>query len=87
MLSIAPAQELRDHLRKIFIVNDEEGNEYSFRYYDPRVLRTYLPTCTGEEAKEFFGPIQRILVEAEVPGQMLSCEATPTGIRIDKVKT
>ncbi len=28
-----------------------------FRYYDPRVLRVYLPTCSPAEFARFFGPI------------------------------
>ena len=52
------------HLREIFVVTDEEeGQEYFFRYYDPRVIRTFLPTCTAEELKEFFGVVDRWIVE------------------------
>ncbi|MDJ0839931.1 MAG: DUF4123 domain-containing protein [Acidobacteriota bacterium] len=53
------------HLRDIFIAQDEEDQEYFFRYYDPRVFRTYLPTCTNEEAAQFFGPVSSFLVEDE----------------------
>jgi len=55
------------HLRKIFIVQDEEGQEFFFRYYDPRVLRSYLPSCTPEELAEFFGPIRFLVADAEAP--------------------
>ena len=30
----------------------------AFRYYDPRVLRAYLPTCNSEELRTVFGPIE-----------------------------
>ena len=56
---------LYPHLRHIFIVKDEEGQEYFFRFYDPRVLRTFVSTCTPDELREFFGPIQRWFVEGE----------------------
>ena len=62
--SAATLDDLSAHLRKIFVVRDEQEQEYFFRYYDPRVLRVYLPTCTGAELDEFFGPVQRWLVEA-----------------------
>jgi len=77
-------RSLRTHLRNIFTLTDEEDNEFFFRYYDPRVLRVYLPTCKGEEAKEFFGPIRRILIEAEGVGRLLVCEASETGVKIDE---
>ena len=51
------------HLREIFVVTDEEGQEYFFRYYDPRVIRTFLPTCKAGELKEFFGVVDRWIVE------------------------
>jgi hypothetical protein len=76
---------LREHLRNIFTVTDEENNEFFFRYYDPRVLRAYLPTCTGEEAKEFFGPIRRILAESDGVGRLLVCETAKDGVNIDEI--
>ena len=38
-----------------------------FRYYDPRVLRVYLPTCNARELQTVFGPVLRYLVEDEKP--------------------
>jgi len=81
LLTNADTSALRAHLRRIFVVTDEEGEEFSFRYYDPRVLRVYLPTCTGPEAAEFFGPIRRILVEAATAGRILSCRPEGSGVK------
>ena len=53
------------HLREIFVVTDEEDQEFFFRYYDPRVLRAFLPTCTSDELRQFFGPIARWIAEDE----------------------
>ncbi len=64
----ADLETLYAHLREIFVVEDEEGQEYFFRYYDPRVLRTYLPTCTERELRDFFGPVQRWIAEDEKAG-------------------
>lgn len=60
----ADLRTLARHLREIFVVTDEEGQEYFFRYYDPRVLRAFLPTCRAEEIREFFGPIDRWIAES-----------------------
>jgi hypothetical protein len=56
--------ELRRHLRKFNIVYDESGTPLVFRFYDPRVLRVFLPTCTAEELRRFFGPIESFLIES-----------------------
>ena len=61
----ASLTELRSHFRKFLMVKDEEGKELYFRYYDPRVLRPFLPTCNETELETFFGPVDRFLVEGE----------------------
>jgi len=73
LLTTAAAPEpLRAHLRRIFIAQDEQNQQYFFRYYDPRVLCTYLPTCTASELAVFFGPIRSLLAE-DPTGESLLC--------------
>lgn len=67
----ASISSLRRHLRKLLSVRDPKGEILLFRYYDPRVLRLYLPTCRAEELQTVFGPIDRFWVEAEDPDAML----------------
>jgi hypothetical protein len=62
---------LRKHFRKFLTVHDENGKPMIFRYYDPRVLRVYLPTCNDDELKMLFGPVQSYVMEDENPGGML----------------
>jgi Domain of unknown function (DUF4123) len=70
---IAPVgfDELRRHLRKFNIVYRENGTPLVFRYYDPRVLRHFLPTCTPDELRRFFGPIESFLTETEEADALL----------------
>ena len=56
---------LRGHLRRFLKVQDEAGRRLLFRYYDPRVLRAYLPTCRADELRQVFGPVQRWWAENE----------------------
>jgi hypothetical protein len=56
----------RLHFKKYLRVKSEDGRELAFRFYDPRVLNIYLPTCTDQEVKAFLGPVQRVI--AELPG-------------------
>ena len=66
-----PLAELRKHLRRFLMVELPNGKTVLFRYYDPRVLRAFLPTCTAAEAVQFFGPVERYLVPDEKPQALL----------------
>jgi len=57
--------ELRRHLRKFNVVYREDRVPLVFRFYDPRVLRQFLPTCTADELHRFFGPVESFLTETE----------------------
>jgi hypothetical protein len=63
--SSAGFDDVRRHLRKFNIVYREDGTPLVFRFYDPRVLRVFLPTCTESELRRFFGPIDAFLAENE----------------------
>lgn len=63
LTSPEPIETVHRHFRKFLMVKDEEERTLYFRFYDPRVLRIFLPTCTPEEAREFFGPISRFYIE------------------------
>ncbi len=56
---------LRHHLRKFLRVRHADGRSLLFRFYDPRVLRVYLPTCDATELIQFFGPIAHFFAEAD----------------------
>lgn len=51
-------RNLRKHLRELLIVHDPAGRRMAFRFYDPRILRVYLPTCTSGELRTVFGPVE-----------------------------
>lgn len=48
-------RSLRRHLRTFLRVRAENGRFLMFRYYDPRVMSSYLPTCTPDELEKIFG--------------------------------
>ena len=70
----ADLRALRKHFRTFLLVRDPDGRRLYFRYYDPRVLRTYLPTCTPAEIKTVSEPIKRWVCEAEEPDSALVFE-------------
>jgi hypothetical protein len=63
VVSTAPLADLRRHLRKFLMVYDESGKPLYFRFYDPRVLRIFLPTCTADQLQSLFGPVLRYVAE------------------------
>ena len=64
-------QKLRRHLRQFLMVRDPRGQQVLFRYYDPRVLRVYLPTCLEDELQSMFGPIDCFWVEGTASENIL----------------
>jgi hypothetical protein len=57
------AEALRLHLRKFLMVRLPDASLNYFRFYDPRVLRTFLPGCDPDQITQIFGPIDTITVE------------------------
>jgi hypothetical protein len=72
-------KEVRTHFRHFLTVKLPDGQQVYFRYYDPRVLRLFLPTCLPEETAQFFGPVKHFLMEAEDPATALHFTAGAKG--------
>jgi hypothetical protein len=64
-------EELFEHLRQFLKVKELEGEELFFRFYDPRVLRIFLPSCNFQEIMQFFGDVGSYMVESEDGGMLL----------------
>ncbi|WP_437677024.1 DUF4123 domain-containing protein [Sorangium sp. So ce131] len=60
---------VRRHFRRILMVEAEEAGHPArrvyFRFYDPRVLRDFLPMCNARQAPELFGQCDCFLLEGE----------------------
>jgi hypothetical protein len=59
----ADMRMLRNHFRAFLMVDHWRDNTVYFRYYDPRVLKSYLPTCGSEDLAALYGPVLWYLVE------------------------
>lgn len=55
--SIQQFDDLYRHFRRFMLVKDGEGKPLLFRFYDPRVLRAFLPTWDRRQLERFYGPI------------------------------
>jgi hypothetical protein len=78
-------EAVRRHLRRFLRVQREDGKTMLFRFYDPRVLRIYLPTCTAPELATFFGPFSRFVLEDERPSRLVAFARRESGFRASKV--
>lgn len=65
VLANASLEELRRHFRRFLKVRDEAGRSMIFRFYDPRVMRVYLPTCNAGELAFVFGPVSMFVMPGE----------------------
>jgi hypothetical protein len=68
-------REARNHFRTLLRVRGPQGEEWLFRYYDPRVLRASLPLLEPGQRTEFFGPVQRCVLESETADVVLRFDA------------
>ena len=64
-------RSVRKHFRTFLLVQGPDGKTLYFRYYDPRVMRVYLPTCNEEETSTVFGPLQWYLMEGEEERELI----------------
>ncbi len=67
-----PMAALHKHFRQFLLIQTDNGEELYFRFYDPRVLRNFLPTCTPDQLIEFFGPVRRFIAEDPPHAQLLT---------------
>ncbi len=89
IFAITPAEVnirvMRTHFRKFLMVYDPDENLLYFRYYDPRVLRIYLPTCNFEELGLVFGPVGCYIMEDEDSSVLLQFSLDEGKLRAEKI--
>jgi hypothetical protein len=57
------------------MVRTDAGERLLFRFYDPRVLGEFLPTCEAAQLREMFGPVQRFMLERDGGREIASFRA------------
>lgn len=75
----ADLKTMRTHFRRFLMVTGPDDKPLYFRYYDPRVLRVYLPTCNREELNFVFGPAVFFMLEDENPATLLAFSPKENG--------
>lgn len=82
--SPAEFEELFRHVHNLFTAHDKTAKGDYFRFYDPRVLRKYVPTCTQDRLLLLFGPIFHFFVEDEERGRLLRYTRTAVGAQCSR---
>ena len=77
---------IRRHFRNFLMVKDPEGKQVYFRYYDPRVLRAFLPTCEAVEVEIVGGPVRAYYCENGTATILLSFVADGSAFRESPIK-
>jgi hypothetical protein len=73
--SNARFDEVRRHFRRFLMVHTSEGKPLYFRYYDPRVLREFLPIADAEQIKTMFDLLKAYFAEGPEGAVLLRFEA------------
>lgn len=69
---------MRRHLTTLLEVRSPDRKKLFFRYYDPRVLQVFLPTCDSAQLRQVFGPIDRFDMKAADSTQLVRFRTRPT---------
>ncbi|NQT86294.1 DUF4123 domain-containing protein [bacterium] len=84
-VSQAELWQLRNHFRSLVTAYGPKGRPLKFRFYDPRVLRVFLPSCDRDQMNAIFGPVLNYCLEAEDANALLRFRPDPRGPRADSI--
>ncbi len=84
-LSARPLAEVRRHFRHFLQARLPSGQTILFRFYDPRVWRIYLPTCTAEELARWFSGIAEYRAEAEDEAGLIGYRLRGGALQTDRL--
>jgi len=79
-----PAEAILAHLKKQIWAHTPNGRML-FRFYDPRVLREFLPVFNAKTAWEFFGPVDAFLMENEKGTALLRFTLGNEGAKLEAI--
>ena len=76
----AYSHEIRHDFRKVTKIKTPNNKTAVFRFYDPRVLRIFLPSCNAEQAQQVFGSIEDFVTEGENEADIHRFRRTENGV-------
>ncbi len=79
----ADLETLRRHFRQFLQARLPSGQIALFRFYDPRVLRIYLPTCSAEEVRAWFACVEEFRLDSAGARATLLFRLGPAGLETE----
>ncbi len=83
--SSADLSELQTHFGKFLRVQMDQTGGIYFRFYDPQVLREFLPSGNPSELAIFFGSVREWLLEGETKSTLIKATHSPDGLRMHSI--
>ena len=83
--SKASFDQIYEHLRRYLLLADPSGNSNFFRFFDPRVLRKFLPRSKPDKLGDFFGPVEAWLAEGEDAGVAVKYASGDEGLEVKEI--
>lgn len=85
--SAAPFRDVRRHFRRHLRVDDPDNKPMYFRFYDPRVLRRFLPMASPRQVQELFADVvRRFMVEGKAPAVLHALsQSAPSVLREERL--
>ena len=81
--SIQDIDTVKDHFKE-FIYQDVNRRECFFRFWDPRVLKKFLPMCTEIQLKMFFRPVTALIMADENDSEVVRYTLQYSGLVAEK---
>ena len=75
-----PIAMVRNHLKRFQTLVTQDGAEFQFRFFRPDLLRSFLPTLNGDEAKTLFGPLSAMFAEGSSADELMLYMPGATGV-------
>jgi hypothetical protein len=86
LTSSAPFIGVREHFRRHLIADYAGRGDAGFRFFDPRVLRTFLPEFNFEQADRLFYGVTEYLVESQLPSTLLEFQMGIDGVTARSIR-
>lgn len=77
---------MTEHFRKFMVIQNPENKSVYFRFYDPRVLRDYLPVFDPDQCDTMYGSIIAYYAVEDENSNILHFKYGNQGLKVEKIE-